>query len=53
MNQIYFKWYEFDINVVRLLIATACIHNWSLQHFRQDYELVSHTTYVACVNFYT
>ena len=25
--------------------------NWSLQPFSQDYYLVSHTTYVVCVNF--
>ena len=29
------------------------IHNWSLQPFSQDYDLVSHATYVVCVNFYT
>ena len=27
------------------------IHNWSLQPFSQDYDLVSHTPYVVCVNF--
>ena len=27
------------------------IHNWPLQPFSQDYDLVSHTTYVVCVNF--
>ena len=27
------------------------IHNWSLQPFSQDYDLVSYTTYVVCVNF--
>ena len=29
----------------------ACIHNWPLQYFSQDYDLTSHITYVACVNF--
>ena len=29
------------------------IHNWSLQPFSQDYDLISHTIYVVCVNFYT
>ena len=27
------------------------IHNWPLQPFSQDYQLVSHTTDVVCVNF--
>ena len=27
------------------------IHNWSLQPFSHDYDLVSHTTYVVCVSF--
>ena len=27
------------------------IHNWSLQPLSQDYDLVSHNTYVMCVNF--
>ena len=27
------------------------LHNWSLQSFSQDYDLASHTTNVACVNF--
>ena len=27
------------------------IHNWSLQSFSQDYDLVFHTTYVMCVNY--
>ena len=27
------------------------IHYWSLQHFSEDYGLVSHTTYVVCINF--
>ena len=27
------------------------IHNWSLQPFSQDYILVSHASYVVCVNF--
>ena len=27
------------------------IHNWPLQLFSQDYDLISHTTYVVCVNF--
>ena len=26
------------------------IHNWSLQPFNQDYDLVSHTAYVVCIN---
>ena len=29
------------------------ILNWSLQYFGKNYNLVSHTTYVACVNFKT
>ena len=28
----------------------AYIHNWSQQFFRQDYYLVSHVTYVVCIN---
>ena len=35
------------------LDGTAYMHNSSLQPFGQDYDLVSHTTYVVCVNFYT
>ena len=31
------------------LVSTT--YNWSLQPFSQDYDLVSHTTYVVCVNF--
>ena len=27
------------------------IYNWSLQPFRQDYGLASHTTHVVCVKF--
>ena len=27
------------------------IHSWPLQSFSLDYNLVSHTTYVVCVNF--
>ena len=27
------------------------IHKWSLQHFNQDFDLASHTTYVVCINF--
>ena len=27
------------------------IYNWSLQHFTQDYDLVSYVTYIVCVNF--
>ena len=27
------------------------IHNWSLQFCSQYYDLASHTTYVACVNY--
>ena len=27
------------------------MHNCSLQPFSQDYDLVSHTTYVVCANF--
>ena len=27
------------------------IHNWLLQPFSQNYDPVSHTTYVVCVNF--
>ena len=27
------------------------IHNWSLLHSSQDYDLASHTTDVVCVNF--
>ena len=29
------------------------IHNWSLKPFSQDYNLISHITYIACVDFYT
>ena len=29
----------------------ADIHNWPLQHFRQNYGLASDTTQVVCVNF--
>ena len=29
------------------------IHNWSLEPFNQNYDIVSHTTYVVCINFYT
>ena len=32
-------------------IHITYILNWSLQPFSQDYDLVSHTTYVVCVNF--
>ena len=27
------------------------IYNWSLQPVSQDYDLASHTTYVACFHF--
>ena len=27
------------------------IHNWSLEHFSQDYDLASDITYGVCVNF--
>ena len=27
------------------------IHNWTLQPISKDHGLVSHTTYVMCVNF--
>ena len=33
------------------LCGITYIHNCSTQPFSQDYDLVSHTTYVACVNF--
>ena len=32
-------------------VASGVLHNWPLQHFIQDYGLVSHTTYVVCSNF--
>ena len=32
-------------------IWNTYIHKWSLQPLSQDYCLVSHTTYVVCVNF--
>ena len=27
------------------------MHSWSLQAFSQDYDLVSSTTYIVCINF--
>ena len=36
---------------LQLSCIQAYIHNLSLQPFSQDYELVSHTTYVVFVNF--
>ena len=33
------------------LVFIVYIHNCSLQPFSQDYNLVSHTTNVLCVNF--
>ena len=44
------------IYIERHYISTAIklhtyIHNWSLQPFSQDYDLVSYITYVVRVNF--
>ena len=45
----------FTIKVKHPVFNTVFIHtyinNWSLQPFRQDYDLASHTSYVVCVNF--
>ena len=38
-------------SAVFALKPSTFIHNWPLQPFSQAYNLVSHTTYVACVNF--
>ena len=32
-------------------LLSKAIHNWSLQHFSQDYHLASYATYVMCINF--
>ena len=37
--------------MIKHSLEETYIHNWSLQPFRQDYDLVSHTTNVVCVNF--
>ena len=37
-------------NVV-FIIRYLQMHNWSLQAFSQDSNLVSYTTYVVCINF--
>ena len=43
---------KFKITVgVNHLWRSVYIHNWSLETFSQDYDLVSHTTYVVCNNF--
>ena len=33
-------------------MATIHINYWSLQPFRQYYDLISHTTYDVCVNLF-
>ena len=40
-----------DVKLEGPPLTHTYIHNWSLQPFSQDYELVSYTTYVVCVNF--
>ena len=36
---------------VKFFQTHTCLHNWSLQPFKQHYNLASYTTYVASVNF--
>ena len=38
-------------NIRTFNIMSANIHNWSLQSFSPVIDLISHTTYVVCVNF--
>ena len=39
------------LNTVLQSHNTTHTHNWPLQHFSQDYGLVSHTTHIVGVNF--
>ena len=52
----YFEYFEgsivrLDFIFINVHLLHTYIHNWSLQPFCQDYDLVSHTTYAGCVNF--
>ena len=55
-KEMYFRWplihaKEPWIHAIEQILKHTCKHKWSLQPFSQDYDLVSHTTYVLCVNF--
>ena len=41
----------FIIQKALQMLTDIILHNQSLQPFCQDYDLVSHTIYVVCVNF--